>query len=214
MRVKLLTAVKRALEVLQIQPDLVRTDTGERGDGELNELCEMLSDAGPQEIKFAELEQCDQVLLHVAAQCANTAYNPYSNFLVGAAFADSKGKTYAASNMENAAYGSTICAERFALGKANSAGARDLKVMALIGRGRTFDAPDITSPCGSCRQMIFEAAQVSGHDICCIMSNSGMTKIVVATASELLPLGFGPNQVGTDISKFKPGPYHDIGSKV
>lgn len=142
-------------------------------------------------------------LLEAAEQAMETAYNPYSHFFVGAAFLADDDTIISASNMENAAYGSTICAERIALGKANSMGYRMLKKLAVIGRGEGFDAAEPVTPCGSCRQMIYEASEISGTDIEIIMSSTRKDRITISTIGELLPLPFGPKALGIDVEKYR-----------
>jgi cytidine deaminase len=142
-------------------------------------------------------------LLNAAEHAMQTAYNPYSHFYVGAAILTQQGRVIAASNVENAAYGSTICAERMALGKANSEGERKYASIAVIGRGKDFDTKDVTGPCGSCRQMLYEASQVSGTDLEIILSTTKKDKIVITTIKELLPLAFGPLDLGIDITEYR-----------
>lgn len=154
-------------------------------------------------INFDELTGGKQTLLLKADAALKFAYNPYSNFSVGAALLSLDGMIYTGSNVENAAYGSAICAERAALLRANAVSVRSFMSIAIIGRGKDFDCPNIVALCGSCRQMLFEAAQVSDIDIDVIMSNTKMDKIVIAAISELLPFGFGPKDLGIDISSFR-----------
>jgi cytidine deaminase len=101
------------------------------------------------------------------------------------------------------AYGSTICAERSAILRANARGVRTYSTIAIIGRGHDFDAVDVVSPCGSCRQMIYESYQIAGEPITVLMSDTQKEKIVRATIDELLPLGMGPRDLGVDISRYQ-----------
>jgi len=153
-------------------------------------------------VNFEELKGGEKSLLLRASEALKFAYNPYSNFSVGAALLTLDGTIITGSNVENAAYGSTICAERAAILRANAVGIRSFMSIAVIGRGKDFDCPNIVAPCGSCRQMLFEAAQVSDVDIEVIMSNTKMDKVVIAPISELLPFGFGPKDLGIDVSSF------------
>lgn len=156
-----------------------------------------------KEIKFDELTMQQQELLYEAEKVMETAYNPYSNFYVGAAILAQDGTIITGSNVENAAYGSTICAERAALLKANSMGKRMYDRIAIIARGANFDTTEVTGPCGSCRQMIYESSQISGKNIEIIMSTTKKDKIVIAGIEELLPLAFGPKELLIDISKYQ-----------
>ena len=123
-----------------------------------------------------------QELCQKAVQMQNFAYVPYSHFPVGAALECSDGTVFTGCNVENAAYGSTICAERTALVKAVSEGHRnDWLTMAVAGRGEDF-----CWPCGSCRQMLYEFAPELR-----ILAVRGDGSFEEAKLSELLPRGFG-----------------------
>ena len=94
----------------------------------------------------------DRELLNLAREAAEKAYVPYSKFPVGAAIECEDGTVFTGCNVENAAYGSTICAERTALLKAVSEGHRnDWVKLAVVG-----NSSDYCWPCGSCRQMLYE----------------------------------------------------------
>ena len=90
-------------------------------------------------------------LIAKAAAARDYAVAPYSGFKVGAALETKDGQIYTGCNIENASYGLTVCAERLALWKALSAGAREFRQIAVV-----TDAPVITSPCGACRQLLWE----------------------------------------------------------
>lgn len=146
-----------------------------------------------KKINFQKLNKIDQNLLKRAFEVMNNSYNPYSKFYVGAAVLGDGNKIFVGTNVENSAYGNTICAECSALTSARADGIKKVLKIAVIGKNYKKAVLDPVSPCGSCRQMIFEASQVSGVDVEVIMSNTKMDKIIVAKISELLPLGFGPN---------------------
>ena len=97
----------------------------------------------------------DFELMQLALQAADNAYAPYSHFCVGAALLTKDGKVYAGTNIENASYGATVCAERTALWKAVLDGYREFDTLAVAAK-----APDGTSvdasPCGICRQTLAE----------------------------------------------------------
>ena len=101
------------------------------------------------------------------------------------------------SNVENAAYGSTICAERAALVRANAMGIRSFESVAVIARGRDRPTSEATAPCGACRQMLFEAVRNAGRDIEVILASTDKEHIVITSVEELLPMGFGPASVNT-----------------
>ena len=106
-------------------------------------------------------------------------------------------------NCENAAYGSCICAERSAILTANAAGIRKFKCLIITARGENFDTKEVTGPCGSCRQMLYECSQVAGYDMEIVLSTTKRDKIVVTSINELLPLAFGPVDLGIDIAKYQ-----------
>ena len=79
------------------------------------------------------------------------AFAPYSKFQVGAALEDTTGRIHTGCNVENATYGLTICAERVAVFKAISEGARQFRRIAVAA-----DTDTLTPPCGACRQILWE----------------------------------------------------------
>ena len=95
----------------------------------------------------------DRELLEIAREAAKNAYVPYSRFPVGAALECTDGTVYTGCNVENAAYGSTICAERTAFVKAISEGKREFLRIAIHGEGENY-----CMPCGACRQFMHEFA--------------------------------------------------------
>lgn len=154
-------------------------------------------------VPYNKLTAEERCALTKAFEALTNAYNPYSHFFVGAALVADNGKIITGTNFENAAYGSTICAERSAALRANVKGIRSFKAIAIIARGENFETKDVTGPCGSCRQVLFELSQISGHDMSVILSTTKKDKIVVTSIRELLPLGFGPLDVGIDISAYQ-----------
>lgn len=86
-----------------------------------------------------------------AKAARKSAYSPYSGVKIGAAVLTSKGEVYAGSNIENASYGLSCCAERAAIFKAVSEGQRDIVAIAVVGKSEDF-----TRPCGACRQVMVE----------------------------------------------------------
>ena len=93
----------------------------------------------------------DLELLELARAAAANSYSPYSRFPVGAALECADGTVFTGCNVENAAYGDTICAERTAAVKAVSEGRRDFVRIAIWG-----DSKEYCYPCGSCRQFLQE----------------------------------------------------------
>jgi cytidine deaminase len=90
-------------------------------------------------------------LIRAALEARTHAHAPFSNFLVGAALQDESGRIFTGCNVENATYGLTICAERVAVFKAISEGARKFAAIAVAA-----DTDALTPPCGACRQILWE----------------------------------------------------------
>ena len=128
----------------------------------------------------------DKELVELAFAMLERSYVPYSRFPVGAALLCADGTVITGCNVENAAYGSTICAERTALVKAVSEGHRDDFVrLAVVGNSK-----DYCWPCGACRQMLYEFAP--GHQQ---LQAGGDHDYVKLPLKDLLPHGFGPKDL-------------------
>jgi len=119
-------------------------------------------------------------LVASAGRAKRYSYSPYSRFRVGAALLTNDGRVYTGCNIENSSYGLTVCAERTAVFKAVSEGAKRFKAIAVVS-----DSPDITPPCGACRQVLLELA----HDADVILV-SGREKCKIVKMKELFPLPF------------------------
>ena len=133
-----------------------------------------------------------KALIRAAFAAREYAYTPYSNFKVGAALLAKNGSVYTGCNIECASFTPTNCAERTALFKAVSEGVHEFAAVAVVGA--KDGAPDdalVTSPCGVCRQMLYE---FGGPDLRVIMATSENDWREM-TLGELLPLGFGPEKV-------------------
>ena len=135
--------------------------------------------------------------LVAAARAASAhAYAPYSNFHVGAALLLADGSVVTGANVENASYGLSLCAETVAAAKLLSAGQRGgLTAVAVIGgapgaSGEATPGAEPVTPCGRCRQVLNEIAQLGGTDplVLCI----GADGTVETSLSTLLPRAFGP----------------------
>ena len=130
----------------------------------------------------------DRALVDLALSMLERAYAPYSGFPVGAALLCRDGTVFTGCNVENAAYGSSICAERTALVKAVSEGHRD-DFIALAVAGRSAD---YCWPCGACRQMLREFAPSLR-----LLVARGDGAFQVTTLDALLPHSFGPDSLET-----------------
>ena len=125
------------------------------------------------------MSDADRLVL-AARQARERAVAPYSNFKVGAALETADGTIVTGCNIENASYGLTICAERVAMFKALSEGHRRFTRMAVVA-----DTVAPTSPCGACRQVLWEF----GHDLEIVLAN--LTEVTGRhQMAELLPLAF------------------------
>ena len=137
----------------------------------------------------------DQELIDAARQAAQHSYSPYSKFPVGAALRFADGSIVTGTNIENASYGLALCAETVAVSKAMADGARGgLQAVAGTGpvspgsSGQRHRRP--IPPCGRCRQVLNELAQLGGTDpeILCV----GPDEVRRLRLSDLLPHAFGP----------------------
>ena len=122
----------------------------------------------------------DRELLNIARQASEKAYVPYSKFKVGAALECSDGTVFTGCNVENAALGSTICAERTAICKAVSEGHRDFVRIAIWA-----DSENYCMPCGACRQFMSEF--VKDMEVLCAKAGG---RYVSYPLSKLMPYTF------------------------
>lgn len=131
-----------------------------------------------------------QSLMDAAEVARRRAYAPYSHFCVGAALLTASGKIYTGCNIENAAYSPTNCAERTALFKAVSEGARDFVMIAVVG-GRDGESAPFCAPCGVCRQALAEFCPASFP---VLLGNAKAFRLY--TLGELLPFAFSEKDLG------------------
>ncbi len=129
-------------------------------------------------------------LYNLACDSLKNSFSPYSGFRVGAALMTKSGKIYTGCNIESAAFSPTICAERTALAKAYSEGEREFSKIAVVG-GKNGIITDICTPCGVCRQLLFE---LCGGELDVILGD-GEGVLTHYKLSELLPLGFGDKDI-------------------
>jgi cytidine deaminase len=134
------------------------------------------------------LTQPDLALLAFAREVQEKAYAPYSGFRVGAAVY-ANGDIFQGVNVENAAYGATMCAERSALTAAITAGCKDVTAIAIVG---SSESP--TVPCGTCRQALAEF----NPELRVIMGGQS-DEVLVMTLGELLPEPFARGFLDEDV---------------
>ncbi len=129
-------------------------------------------------------------LIKTATEMTKRSYVPYSHFHVGAALLDSNGKVWTGCNIENAAYGPSNCAERTAVFKAVSEGARSFEAIAIVGgpedENGKVQIQDFCPPCGVCRQVLSEFCDREFKII--LAKGNGEQKVF--TLAELLPESF------------------------
>jgi cytidine deaminase len=131
----------------------------------------------------AELTKVEQEkLIQSAIQAINSAYAPYSQFKVGAAVLTSAGKIFAGCNVENASYGLSMCAERNAIANAIIGSGQDTITIKAIAVANSHHVS--CSPCGACRQVIWELGQ---NAQVIFRANQGWQ---TSTIKDLLPVGF------------------------
>ena len=125
-----------------------------------------------------------QNLIDAAVQARQWAYAPYSHYAVGAALMTTSGKVYDGVNVENAAFSTTVCAERVAVFKAVSEGEREFLAIAVVTSNGGIS-------CGSCRQVLAEF----GLDTVVLIANAEGQLILETTMSDLLPGAFTPKDL-------------------
>ena len=119
-------------------------------------------------------------LVEIATKARTCSLAPFSNFLVGAALRTEAGKIYTGCNIESASYGLTVCAERVAIWKALSECERDFSDLVIV-----VDTEQLTPPCGTCRQIIWEYCK---HAKITLANLRGQSEVV--DIRELLPKAF------------------------
>lgn len=132
-----------------------------------------------------------QEMIDLAIEQLKYSYTPYSGFKVGAALLTKDGKLYTGCNIENAAYTPTNCAERTAFFKAVSEGERAFEAICVVG-GKDGILTEYAAPCGVCRQVMMEFCSSETFKIILATSRE---QYEIFTLKELLPLGFGPDNL-------------------
>jgi cytidine deaminase len=142
-------------------------------------------------MKFEELNTEDQDLLNSAEKALANAHNPYSNKTrVGAAVRMKTGEIVVGSSIATSSSSVNLCAERIAIGTANTLGLKDVVALAIIGTDSDGVIEEPVMPCGICRQFMEEFMPTDGGDIEIICSNSAKDKIIRTSLKKLLPLPY------------------------
>lgn len=129
-------------------------------------------------------------LVELAKKAQKHSYSPYSKYPVGASVVGQSGKIYTGSNVENASFGLSMCAERVAIFKAISNGEKSIKDICVVAKSAT--------PCGACRQVILEFADKNSQVICVDYHpiEKNQEKISIIKLSKLLYKPFEPSKAG------------------
>tara|TARA_B100001758_G_C18394574_1_gene605079 strand:- start:692 stop:1180 length:489 start_codon:yes stop_codon:yes gene_type:complete len=140
---------------------------------------------------FSEIEKKDQELIVNAKKAFESAYAPYSGFMVGASILLENGEIINGSNQENVAYPSGLCAERVAM---FYVGARfpDVKIntIAVSVYSKDFEINDVISPCGACRQVMAEYEEKQQKPIRVILHSPNEEVLIANRVQDLLPFMF------------------------
>ena len=132
-----------------------------------------------------------------ACKAREKSYAPYSGFTVGAALLCGDGSVYSGCNIENAAYGPTICAERTAVFKAVSDGKRDFVGLALAGGRADRQSEHFLTPCGVGRQVLTEFCR----DDFWVLSVKNDADYIRYTLGDLLPASFRPEHMSSKVKE-------------
>ena len=132
----------------------------------------------------------DKELYGLAVKAMENSYSPYSDCKVGAALLSKNGKVFTGTNIENAAFGPTVCAERVAVFKAVSEGEKEFSKIAVVG-GKGGLINGIFAPCGVCRQVLREFCKDDFE----ILLGETADSYKTVTLKDLLPLSFSPDNV-------------------
>nr|CCC92695.1 unnamed protein product [Trypanosoma congolense IL3000] len=162
-------------------------------------------------LPVSQLTEEEKQLVRSAVDAHRRSYCPYSNFAVGAALLHEDGKITAGCNYENCVYKGT-CAEACAIVKANAEGYRTARAVAIYGRsvleaGANTPGDTVVSPCGFCRQLLAETADISRNteDFLIVLVTFDQKHVKLFKLAELLPLSFGPSSIGMDVSALAKG---------
>ena len=143
-----------------------------------------------------ELSTADAALVTNARTVTDTAYAPYSNFLVGAAAMMQNGQVLTGTNQENASYPVGICAERVLIGNAATILPHvPINTMAISYKNLGGESAKPISPCGMCRQVLAEYEVRVKQPIRLILSGQTGQIFIIEKAAQLLPLTFTPDDL-------------------
>jgi cytidine deaminase len=133
-------------------------------------------------------------LIAAARAAAEAAYAPYSEFRVGAALRFADGHIVTGTNVENASYGLSLCAETVAVARALGEGRRGGLVEVAVTTSGAAPGSGVITPCGRCRQVLHELADLGGTDPLVLCVGPGEVREI--RLSDLLPEAFRPSSLG------------------
>ena len=150
-----------------------------------------------EKLRTKEWQPEYDMLLKMTLQMRRNAYTIYSQYKVGALLVTADGHVFTGCNIENAAYGPSICAERVALVKAISEGYTEFSAIFIIGGSAEAKGGDIATPCGVCRQVMREFCNPNDFYIICPKADEEehVSEYQIFTLDELLPESFGPDHL-------------------
>lgn len=145
----------------------------------------------------------DRALVARARAAMANAYAPYSDFAVGAAVRLTDGAIVTGSNVENASYGLSLCAETVAVAAVAAQGRlADIEAIAVAGGARDAGGiargTAVVTPCGRCRQVLNEAEQVARRTLTIHCAAAEGDAVRTHSLAELLPHAFGPDNLSKD----------------
>jgi cytidine deaminase len=140
-------------------------------------------------------------IISFAVKTMQNSYSPYSHYKVGAAAIGESGAVYTGTNVENASYGLTICAERAAIFNAVSHGERRIQAMVLVSQPQNLD--QINSPCGACRQVMAEFGPADMPIYIADIIDGKVARVTRKKLKDFLPYAFTPSSFKAEPKKKK-----------
>lgn len=130
-------------------------------------------------------------LFQKASQTMQNSYSPYSKFKVGAAVLTKNGHIYGGTNIENASYGLTLCAERNAIFAAVCNGEREFKALVIVFKQK--DLGPLSTPCGACRQVMTEFCKPDMPIYTADLSTGKPQRVIKKKLKDYMPYPFSPD---------------------
>lgn len=146
---------------------------------------------------ITDLAQMDSELLNQAIDATNLSYSPYSGFKVGAAAITNKNNIILGSNQENSSYSVTICAERVLLSTLSINYPNEYINTIAISANNPEGSNQLVTPCGVCRQALFEHEMVNKQSLRIILGSHNSQIYIIKKANDLLPLAFNLDLTST-----------------